>query len=120
MPGYSPERHRLMTFHDLAAAFGDGSDSPRALLERCLGRIAEIEDDVMAWEVVDRDGARAAADESTRRHREGRPLSPVDGLPVGVKDLIETFDMPTEFGSALFKGHRPLRDAAAVDRKSVV
>ncbi len=115
MPGYSPERHRLMTFHDLAAAFGDGSDSPRALLERCLGRIAEIEDDVMAWEVVDRDGARAAADESTRRHREGRPLSPVDGLPVGVKDLIETFDMPTEFGSALFKGHRPLRDAAAVD-----
>lgn len=115
MASYDPRTHRLMTFHDATAKFGDGPDTPRAYLERCLEEIAAIEDRVMAWEHLDRAGARKAADAATERYRRGRPLSPVDGLPVGIKDLIETFDMPTEFGSELFRGHRPLRDAASVD-----
>ena len=58
--------------------------------------------------------ARAAADRSTERWRAGKPLSPIDGMPIGIKDIIETIDMPTENGSPLFAGHRSDRDAASV------
>ena len=112
---YDPGTHRLMTFHDAVARFRDGADAPRAYLERCLEKIDAVEAEVMAWETIDRDGARRAADAATERYRAGRPLSPVDGMPVGIKDLIETFDMPTEYGSELFRGNRPIRDAACVD-----
>ena len=114
-PNYDPKTHRLMTFHDAVAKFRDGADTPRAYLERCLEKIDAIEDDVMAWEIVNTEPARAAADEATKRHADGKPLSPVDGMPVGIKDLIETVDMPTEYGSELFKGHQPIRDAASVN-----
>ena len=56
----------------------------------------------------------AAADRATARWREGRPLSKIDGMPVGIKDIIETADMPTENGSPLFAGFRSERDAASV------
>jgi Asp-tRNA(Asn)/Glu-tRNA(Gln) amidotransferase A subunit family amidase len=111
---YDPKTHKLMTFHDAAQAFRDGSDTPRDYLERCLEKIAAIEEDVMAWEIINTDAARKAADEAGARYKAGAPLSLVDGMPIGVKDLIETVDMPTEFGSVLFKGHQPLRDAASV------
>ena len=114
-PNYDPKTHRLMTFHDAVAKFRDGADTPRAYLERCLEKIDAIEDDVMAWEIVNTEPARAAADEATKRYADGEPLSPVDGMPVGIKDLIETVDMPTEYGSELFKGHQPIRDAASVN-----
>ena len=58
--------------------------------------------------------ARAAADRSAARWRDGRPLSPIDGMPLGIKDIIETADMPTEQGSPLFVGWRTGRDAASV------
>ena len=60
------------------------------------------------------DGARATADRSAGRWREGRPLSKLDGMPVGIKDIIETVDMPTEHGSPLFAGFRTERDGASV------
>jgi Asp-tRNA(Asn)/Glu-tRNA(Gln) amidotransferase A subunit family amidase len=50
------------------------------------------------------EGARAAADQSTKRWRQGRQRSPIDGMPLGIKDIIETVDMPTENGSRLFAG----------------
>ena len=111
---YNPRTHEMMTFHDLVPAFRTGSDSPRALLERCLEAIAACEGEIMAWEVISQDAARAAADAATARYKDGRALSPVDGLPIGIKDLIETADMPTEFGSVLYEGNRPLQDAACV------
>ncbi len=111
---YDPRAQTMMTFHDLVPAFREGTASPRALLERCLEAIAAREDEIMAWAVIDEAAARSAADESAARYAAGRPLSPVDGLPIGIKDLIETADMPTEFGSVLYGGHRPLQDAACV------
>jgi len=59
-------------------------------------------------------GARAAADASAARWKAGRPLSPIDGMPVGIKDLLETRDMPTEMGCAAMKGNFPKRDNAGV------
>ena len=58
--------------------------------------------------------ARAAADQSSERWRAGEPLSPIDGMPVGIKDIIETVDMPTQMGSPLFDGWRSEKDAASV------
>lgn len=111
---YDPAMHRLLGFRDAIAGFHAGSDTPRAYLERCLARIAALEPAVMAWEFLNLEPARHAADEASSRYRRGAPLSPVDGMPLGIKDLIETADMPTEYGSELFKGNRPLSDAAAV------
>jgi Asp-tRNA(Asn)/Glu-tRNA(Gln) amidotransferase A subunit family amidase len=111
---YDPAKHRMLSFHDAIAQFRDGADTPRAYLERCIERIKALEPAVMAFAFLNLRPARQAADESDVRYKSGRPLSPVDGMPVGIKDLIETFDMPTEFGSELFKGYQPMTDAASV------
>jgi Asp-tRNA(Asn)/Glu-tRNA(Gln) amidotransferase A subunit family amidase len=104
----------LRPFHSATAAFTDGSDSPRELLERCIAVIDAREGDVHAFEYLDLAQARARADESTERYRAETPRSPIDGIPIGVKDIIETADMPTGMGSPLFAGYRPVRDAASV------
>jgi Asp-tRNA(Asn)/Glu-tRNA(Gln) amidotransferase A subunit family amidase len=96
------------------AAFRSGSDSPRAFLERCIDRIQEREPRIGAFVTLNIDGARAAADRSSARWRTGRPRSAIDGMPIGIKDIIETADMPTEQGSPLFAGWRGNRDAASV------
>lgn len=111
---YDPATHRMLSFHDAVARFADGSDTPRAYLERAIARIEALEPAVMAFAYLNFDRARAAADESGRRYKAGRPLGPVDGMPAGIKDLIETYDMPTEFGSELFRSHQPMTDAACV------
>ncbi len=103
-----------LTFHDAARRFTDGNDSPRAYLERCLETIAQREPVVKALVAVNETGARAAADASAARWKAGRPLSPIDGMPVGIKDLLETRDMPTEMGCAAMKGNFPKRDNAGV------
>jgi len=103
-----------LTFHDAARRFTDGNDSPRAYLERCLETIAEREPVVKALTALNETGARAAADASAARWKAGKPLSPIDGMPVGIKDLLETRDMPTEMGCAAMKGNFPKRDNAAV------
>jgi Asp-tRNA(Asn)/Glu-tRNA(Gln) amidotransferase A subunit family amidase len=111
---YDPRGFRALTFHDAASRFRDGSDTPRAYLERCLETVAEREPLVQAFAVLNPAGARAAADESATRWKEGRPRSPIDGLPIGIKDLLETKDMPTQMGCAAYRGNFPRRDNAAV------
>ena len=106
--------YKPLTFHDAARRFTDGNDSPRAYLERCLETIAQREPVVKAFTAMNEAGARAAADQSTARWKAGKPLSPIDGLPVAIKDLLETKDMPTEMGCAAMKGNFPKRDNAAV------
>jgi Asp-tRNA(Asn)/Glu-tRNA(Gln) amidotransferase A subunit family amidase len=91
-----------------------GTLTPRELLERCLERIAARESEVKAFVVLNREGARAAADAATARYRAGTPLSSVDGCPVGIKDIMDTCDLPTQMGSPVFKGWRPAYDAACV------
>jgi len=111
---YDPREFRALTFHDAVARFRDGSDTPRAYLERCLETIADRDPVVQAFVVVNQAGGRAAADASTGRWKAGRPLSPIDGLPIGIKDLLETKDMPTEMGCEAYRGNFPTRDNAAV------
>ena len=105
---------QALPFFSIAANFRAGSDTPRDFLERCLARLEAFEPAVGAFVCHDIAAARAAADRSAGRWRDGRPLSPIDGMPLGIKDIIETFDMPTEQGSPLFVGWRTGRDAASV------
>src|SRR5262245_48458512 len=90
--------YKPLTFHDAARRFTDGNDDPRAYLERCLETITQREPVVKAFTATNEAGARAAADASAARWKAGRPLSPIDGMPIAIKDLLETKDMPTEMG----------------------
>ncbi len=90
------------------------TDSPRALLEECLEDIAHWEPTVGAFTAMDVDAARQVADAATARWRDGRPRSAIDGMVVGVKDMIDTGNLPTGMGSPLYHGYTPRFDAASV------
>ena len=110
MSSLNPGLRSYIAFHD---AFLDGSDTPR--LPRPLLEVIETrEDDVQAFVCADFDAARHAAEASTARWQSGSQISAIDGMPIGVKDIMETADLPTEQGSPLFKGWRGGRDCAAV------
>jgi Asp-tRNA(Asn)/Glu-tRNA(Gln) amidotransferase A subunit family amidase len=111
---YDPRTFRARAFYDATPRFHDGTDTPRAYLERCLETIATREPVVQAFAALNEAGARAAADASTARWQAGRPLSAIDGLPIGIKDLLETRDLPTQMGCAAYRGNCPKRDNAAV------
>lgn len=104
----------LRSFLPAAEQFRSGKDDPRRFLERCIETINEREPLVQAFECLNLEGARQAADASTLRWQAGRPLSAIDGMPIGVKDIIETCDMPTGEGSPLFTRRHTRRDAASV------
>ncbi len=105
---------RMAPFLPATADFVSGKDSPRAFLERCIGELDAWEPKIGAFVALNLAAARAAADRSTDRWLAGKPLSPIDGMPVGIKDIIETIDMPTENGSPVFAGFRGNRDGASV------
>jgi Asp-tRNA(Asn)/Glu-tRNA(Gln) amidotransferase A subunit family amidase len=88
----------------------DGKLTSEALVRACLDRIERDEPRIHAWACLDPDRALAAARAIDAR---GRP-SPLHGLPVGIKDIIDTADAPTECGTPLYKGRRPVSDAACV------
>jgi len=101
-------------FLGASAGFAAGDDTPRAFLERCLEAYGAWEPEIGAFVRTNLAAARAAADAATARWQGGKPLSAIDGMPVGVKDIIQTEDMPTEMGSPLFAGWRSGWDAASV------
>ncbi len=81
-----------------------------ALMRDCLERIAAREGEVQAWEYLDREAALKQA----RAADAGSSRGLLHGLPIGVKDLIDTVDMPTAYGSPIYSGHRPPWDAPCV------
>lgn len=94
----------------------DGRLTVLELVQAHLATIAVQEDRIQAWAFLDADHARAQASERDAERRAGQPQGPLFGLPVGVKDVIDTADMPTECGTALLRGRRPGRDATVVAR----
>jgi Asp-tRNA(Asn)/Glu-tRNA(Gln) amidotransferase A subunit family amidase len=111
---YDPRAFKALTFYDATPRFRDGTTTPRAYLEGCLETIAAREPIVQAFVTLNESGARAAADASTVRWKAGQPLSAIDGLPIAIKDLLETKDMPTQMGCDAYQDHFPKRDNAAV------
>ena len=104
----------LRPYLPATANFAAGKDSPREFLERAIATLEAWEPKIGAFVTLNLASARAEADRSTARWRAGKPLSSIDGMPIGIKDIIETIDMPTENGSPLFVGYRSERDGASV------
>ena len=105
---------QLRGYVALAVDLRAGKTTPRAYLDECLKRIAELDGSIGAFVTLNKDGAIKAADASTARWRAGKPLSPIDGMPIAIKDIIETADMPTGQGSPMWEGQESRRDSASV------
>lgn len=104
------------SFAQARRAFADGGDDPRRFLERCLERLESRESEVRAFVVHDAEGARAQADAAVARWKAGRPLSPIDGAPFGVKDCFDVAGWPTRINSPVFDDAPPaMHDAAHVN-----
>ncbi|HUC62439.1 MAG TPA: amidase [Alphaproteobacteria bacterium] len=97
---------------EAARRIARGALTSEALVEACLARVAAREPAVEAWAYLDPDAARQAARASDAAPRRG----PLQGVPVGIKDIVDTSDMPTEYGSPIYAGHRPRADALLVAR----
>jgi Asp-tRNA(Asn)/Glu-tRNA(Gln) amidotransferase A subunit family amidase len=98
----------MLSALDLAARLEAGKLTPRAVVEMCAEAIAAREKDVAAFATLDLAGARRAADDPRLSSL------PLRGLPVGFKDIFDTADLPTQYGSPVYANHRPAADATAV------
>jgi Asp-tRNA(Asn)/Glu-tRNA(Gln) amidotransferase A subunit family amidase len=110
-----PSRLNWLSATDAARAIREGAVSSEELVQACLARVREVDPTVQAWAFLDPEHALAQARALDARRREGAALGPLHGLPVGVKDIIDTGDMPTECGSPLHSGRSPDDDAAVVE-----
>ena len=95
---------------DLLARLARRELTAEALVRACLERIDAREPEVQAWTLLDPAAAIAAARELDR----GALRGPLHGLPVGVKDVFDTWDLPTGYGSPIYAGHRPAADASVI------
>jgi Asp-tRNA(Asn)/Glu-tRNA(Gln) amidotransferase A subunit family amidase len=105
-----------LTAAQALAAIREGRTTAEELVSGCLARIRADEARVQAWAFIDEKRALEQARNVDRVRREGHAMGPLHGLPVGVKDIIDTADMPTEDGTVLHAGRRPDYDATVVDR----
>lgn len=99
-----------MTVREAKQAIDNGQLTSEKLIEACIERIDERDGDVKAWAYFDPKQALASAKASDKAGNKGA----IGGIPVGVKDIIDTFDMPTEYGSPIYKGNQPSSDATCV------
>lgn len=104
--GAADARDRLARGELRAAEYADA----------CLKRIETLDGNIGAWQFVDRDLVMKQAESADRLRKSGRPIGPLHGVPVGIKDIIDTRDMPTENGTVIDAGRRPRRDATVVAR----
>lgn len=105
-----------LTAIEAAGQIRDGRLSSVELVESCLARIEETEPTLRAWAYLDRENALTQAAALDRIRKAGRPVGALHGVPVGLKDIVDTKDMPTERGTPIFAGRRPDKDAAIVER----
>jgi Asp-tRNA(Asn)/Glu-tRNA(Gln) amidotransferase A subunit family amidase len=95
---------------EIVRAIADGEATCEAVVRDCLERVDAREKDIHAWASLDPELALRQARELDRSSQRG----PLHGVPLGVKDIIDTADQPTEMGSPIYRGHQPTTDAACV------
>jgi Asp-tRNA(Asn)/Glu-tRNA(Gln) amidotransferase A subunit family amidase len=103
-----------LTASEAARAIAEGEITSEALVTACLARIEAREADVRAWAHIDPELALDVARLADEARRDGRGTGPLHGVPIGIKDILDTADYPTEYGSPAFVGRRPEEDAVAV------
>ncbi|WP_396022730.1 amidase [Cupriavidus laharis] len=112
------ERHsghdtRVPSLRDTLASLRGGHTTARAVTEMALARAEASRKAFNAFSVIDWDRALRAAAESDRRYAAGQPR-PLEGLPIAVKDMIDTRGLETRYGSLAYVGHVPDTDADVV------
>ena len=112
----SDEQPAQLTASEAAQRIRGGVLSSEELVKACLERIRLVEPTVQAWQFLDEEHALAQARAADAQRRRGEPVGALCGIPVGVKDIMDTADMPTENGTVLHKGRTPRVDAAVVAR----
>ena len=103
-----------MSAVDAADAIRSGAISAEMLAAACIERVRAVDADVQAWAYFDPEHVLAQARAADEKRREGLPSGPLHGVPVAIKDIIDTTDMPTEDGTVLHAGRWPDADAAIV------
>src|SRR5438034_1236562 len=99
---------------DAARVIREGVISSEQYVAACLARVRETDARIEAWAFLDPDFALAQARAADQHRLSGQAIGPLHGVPLGIKDIIDTADMPTENGSPLHAGRTPSRDAAVV------
>jgi Asp-tRNA(Asn)/Glu-tRNA(Gln) amidotransferase A subunit family amidase len=111
---FSPASAFMLGARDARAAIEQGLLTSCELVEACLARIDELEPEIGAWAHLDRETALRQARAADEYRKTGLPTGALHGLPVGIKDIIDTADYPTERGTVLHQGRRPEQDATLV------
>lgn len=101
----------VLTANEAARRIAAGEITSEALISDCLSRIEAHDGTLGAWTYLDRDYALRQARACDAADA---PIGPLHGVPVGVKDVLDTHDMPTEYGSEIYTGHRPETDSHCV------
>ncbi len=103
-----------MSAAQAAKAIHEGELTSEALVESCFEQIDAHEAQVGAWAHLDREFTLTQAREADLARQEGKPTGPLHGVPVGIKDIIDTCELPTEDGTVLHAGRQPTEDATVV------
>ena len=106
----------LAPLRELSRQLRDGQTTPNEVVEYCLERIEERDDVTQAWACLDSERARREASRLAVELKTGPPRSDLHGIPFGVKDIFDTAGLATEWGSPLYRGRVPTKDAALVAR----
>jgi Asp-tRNA(Asn)/Glu-tRNA(Gln) amidotransferase A subunit family amidase len=109
------EKLNWLTANQAAKGIRDGLFSSVDLVRACIEQIHSREPEVQAWAYFDAEHALAQAKRADDNRAAGKALGPLHGVPVGIKDIIDTGDMPTEDGTPLHSGRNPWHDAKVVE-----
>ena len=105
-----------LSAQEAAAKVRSGEVSSVDLTAACLERIEASDTDINAWAFLDQDQALSQAQAMDELRRRGRALGALHGVPVGIKDIFDTNDAPTGWGTRVHSQRRPARDSAVIDR----
>jgi Asp-tRNA(Asn)/Glu-tRNA(Gln) amidotransferase A subunit family amidase len=111
---FDPASSNLLSACDAREAIKQGLLSSVELVEACFARIDELEESIGAWTHLDREIALEQARKADEFRSSGIRVGPLHGLPVAIKDIIDTRDYPTEYGTVLHQGHQPEDDATLI------
>ena len=114
MDRFNPATTNLLGAVEARALIETGLLSSCELVEACFARIDELEPMIGAWAHLDREAALQQARDADEFRKSGLPIGALHGLPVGIKDIIDTADYPTERGTILHQGRQPEADATLV------
>ncbi len=110
----SPDTLTGLSLTDAAAKIRDGEITSVMLVDACLEHISATDGEIGAFAHLDPPAAHTAAVDADATRATGNGIGPLHGVPIAVKDIIDTADMPTEYGSPVFAGRQPSRDAVCV------